>query len=107
MRMYGIDLAGLAWKDDSQLTKSDAALRGRNLTERLQELGLSYVQDVVSGKEYAGILPMFPWENAKVSRDITTMGNAKRFVARQLMKVCNDELDDLKARIGYIDNINE
>ena len=72
MRMYGIDLAGVAWKDDSQLTKSDAALRGRNLTERLQELGLSYVQDVVTGKEYAGILPMFPWENAKVSKDTGT-----------------------------------
>lgn len=107
MRLYGIPLDGLNWKTDAQLTKEEASLKGHGRVEKLKDLGLSYIKDAENGAEYAGLLPMFPWENSKVSKDITTVGNAKRFVARQLMKICTNELDDLKSRIGYIDNISE
>lgn len=103
MRIYGIARSKITLKDDADYAQPDVELRGLRFEDKVKKMGLSTATDDESGEEYVGIIPMYPWDNAQHIDDIDTVGKAKRFIARQLMRIASNELDDIKSHIGFVD----
>ena len=101
MRIYGIAKQKLNFRKDSELSPMDELLRGRPLEEQVEELDLYLVTDK-HDNQYIGIVPLFPWENAR-AHELDTLGKAKRFIARRLMRIVTNELDDIKSNISMMD----
>ncbi len=103
MRIYGIARSNITLKNDADYAQPDIGLRGLRFDDKVKKMGLSIATDDETGEEYIGIVPMYPWDNTQNIDDIDTVGKAKRFIARQLMRIASNELDDLKTHIGFID----
>lgn len=103
MKIYGIARSYITLKDDADYAQPDVELRGFRFEDKAKKMGLAVVKDEETGEEYVGIAPMYPWDNTQHIDDIDTVGKAKRFIARQLMRIASNELDDLKAHIGFVD----
>lgn len=103
MKIYGIARSNMTLKEDADYAQLDAELRGLRFDEKARRMGLSVVVDEKTGEEYVGIAPIYPWDNAQHIAEIDTVGKAKRFIARQLMRITSNELDDLKSHIGFVE----
>ncbi|MBQ1511151.1 MAG: hypothetical protein II178_09405 [Selenomonadaceae bacterium] len=103
MKIYGIARSHINLKDDADYAQPDVELRGLRFEDKVRKMGLFVATDESTGEEYVGIIPMYPWDNAQHIDDIDTVGKAKRFIGRQLMRIATNELDDLKAHIGFVD----
>lgn len=103
MKIYGIARSNITLKDDADFAQLDAELRGLRFEDKIRKMGLSIAKDEATGEEFVGIVPMYPWDNATHIDDIDTVGKAKRFIARQLMRIASDELDDLKSHIEFVE----
>jgi len=103
MKIYGIARSKIILKDDADYAQPDVELRGLRFEDKVRKMGLYVATDDATGEEYVGIIPMYPWDNAPNIDDIDTVGKAKRFIGRQLMRIASNDLDDLKVNIGFVD----
>ena len=100
MKIYGVPVAKLTFKDDADYDEREKELRGMHLEDKIKALGL-YIAEDESGEKYIGIIPMYPWDNSKNIAELTTVGKAKRFIGRQLARIVEEDLDTIKSNMGY------
>ena len=100
MRIFGIPLDSVTMTDPLQL--KDKKLQGLSLEQQLKKLELEYVQDK-EGKITVGIRPLYPWKVTMQLKDMDTKGKAKKFVAKRLERIVDEDYDTLKQMAEYYD----
>lgn len=100
MKIYGVPMSKLTFKDDVDYSEKEKNLRGMHFEDKIKALGLA-MENNESGETIIGIKPMYPWDNSKDIADITTVGKAKRFIGRHLTRIANEDLDTIKSYIDF------
>lgn len=103
MKIYGVPVSKLTFKDDADYSEKEKHLRGLHLADKIKALGLSSVTNE-AGETFVGIIPMYPWDNTKDINDITTVGKAKRFIGRHLTRIVEEDLDTVKGFINFYED---
>ena len=103
MKIYGVPISRLTFKEDADYDEREKALRGMRLEDKIKTLGL-YIAEEDGGEKYIGLVPMYPWDNTKDITEITTVGKAKRFIGRQLTRIVEEDLDTIKSFMGFHEN---
>lgn len=100
MRVFGIPLDSLTLKNPLDI--KDKKLQGLSLENQIRKLGLECVQDK-DGKMTVGIRPLYPWSVSTELDDLKTQGKAKKYIAKKLQALVEEEYDDLKQMPTYFD----
>ena len=100
MKIYGVPMDKLTFKDDVDYSEKEKHLRGMHFEDKIKALGLAMAKND-EGEVFIGICPMYPWDNTKFIADITTVGKAKRFIGRHLTRIANEDLDTIKSYINF------